>query len=298
LQAPRSLKNPARRHTHASIGHAVSQDLRKWDVLPDVLAPNRAVPDAWDSRATWTGSILRHQDLWYLFYTGVSLREGPLVQRVGLATSTDLLHWERCGDTPLIEADPRWYELSDPDIGNNQAWRDPWVFRHPASGDFHALITARSKEDPVDARGVIAHARSDDLLHWEVLPPVTAPGEFDQLEVPQLVTLNGHYYLLFSTTADATGALRQHRLGTPPVTGTHYLVAGNPLGPFRYTTDTFLMGDTLGSRYAGKLVRAPDGNWVFLAWCMHAPDGTFIGELADPLPIRVDKAGALHIDSH
>jgi beta-fructofuranosidase len=42
LQAPRSLGRPELRHRNATIGHAVSTDLRTWEVLPDVLGPGPA----------------------------------------------------------------------------------------------------------------------------------------------------------------------------------------------------------------------------------------------------------------
>ena len=293
LQAPRSLEREELRHWHASIGHAVSQDLRKWQVLPDALAPSEAA--AWDDKSTWTGSIIRHGERWTMFYTGTSQADKGLIQRIGLATSTDLIRWEKHPANPVLTADPRWYELLDSGQWHDQAWRDPFVFQHPQTGDFHALITARVNEGPADARGVIAQARSPDLTHWEVLPPVTEPGDFGQMEVPQWVEINGRYYLLFCTTASTTAAQHIERTGLPPVTGTHYLVADNPLGPFHFTTDQFLVGDVIGSLYAGKLVQEPDGNWSFLAWHYFAPNGEFIGELSDPYPVTVDDAGNLSV---
>ena len=92
LQASRSLGEPELRHWNVSIGHAVSQDLRNWEILPDALKPS-AASGQWDNYTTWTGSVIQHGGLWYLFYTGGSQRENGLVQRIGLATSTDLLHW-------------------------------------------------------------------------------------------------------------------------------------------------------------------------------------------------------------
>jgi beta-fructofuranosidase len=68
------------------------------------------------------------------------------------------------------------------------------------------------------------------------------------------------------------------------------------LGPFRFPTDEFLVGDPIGSLYSGKLVRGPDGEWTLLASCMFAPDGTFLGELSDPLPVSVDGAGNLSVN--
>ena len=195
LQAPRSLPDPDLRHWHVSIGHAVSADLRNWEILPDALAPSDG--DAWDDYTTWTGSIIRHEGLWYMFYTGAARAEDGLVQRIGFATSADLITWQKYGGNPVLTADPRWYELLDTDLWHDQAWRDPWLFRHPQTGEFHALITARANQGPADERGVIGHARSADLVQWQVEPPLTPPGEFGYLEVPQLVAMaNGRYSLL------------------------------------------------------------------------------------------------------
>ena len=155
------------------------------------------------------------------------------MQRIGLATSGDLIRWEKHPENPLLVADPRWYELLDPDLWHDQAWRDPWIFRHPEPADF----TPSSLPVPTTARptvAVIGHARSDDLIHWEVLPPLTEPGDFGHLEVPQLTCIRGRYYLLFCATASVHSAARRQRTSLEPVTGTHYLVADDPLGPFRF----------------------------------------------------------------
>jgi beta-fructofuranosidase len=180
LQAPRALGNPDLRHWSASIGHAMSQDLRNWQVLPPALSTSPVGSNTWDDYATWTGSVISHDGLWYLFYTGCRRSEQGLIQRVGLATSTDLLHWEKYPANPILTADARWYEQLDRHLWFDQAWRDPWVFQHPDTGDFHALITARANHGPTDERGVIGHAQSVDLIHWEVLPPLVGQGDFGQ----------------------------------------------------------------------------------------------------------------------
>jgi len=294
LQAPRSLGDPDLRHWNVSVGHAVSQNLRYWRVLPDALRPGSS--GDWDDYTTWTGSIIQHEGLWYMFYTGGNRAERGLAQRIGLATSGDLMHWEKHPANPVIVADPRWYELLDLNLWHDHAWRDPWVFHYSETGSFHALITARANHGPADGRGVIGHARSDDLIHWEVLPPLTEPGEFGHLEVPQLVYIQGRYYLLFCATASVYSAAQRQRTGLKPATGTHYLVAKDPLGPFHFSSDEFLVGDEISSLYAGKLARGPDGDWVFVASRMFAPDGTFIGELSDPFPVTIERAGDLSVD--
>lgn len=275
LQAPRSLPDPDLRHWNVSIGHAVSTDLRHWRPLPDALAP--AAAGAWDDYTTWTGSVLRHDGRWFMFYTGTSRREDGKVQRVGLATSEDLTTWHRYGDRPLIEADPRWYEVDGRDW-EEVAWRDPWVFPDPAGAGFHAVITARATHGDPTTRGVVGHATSEDLLTWTVRPPITESGWFGHLEVPQVERVGDRWWLLF-----CTGPGPRH-----PGHGTHALSAEQPLGPYRWTTHQPLDTDARGSRYAGRLVETGQG-WQLLAWLQHGPDG-FVGELADPVPVRPDGA--------
>ena len=297
LQAPHELVEQELRHWNASVGHAASDDLRNWRVLPDALHPG---PEgAWDDGAIWTGSILERDGTWHMLYTGINARERQeeaIIQRIGLATSTDLIRWEKHPQNPLIEADPRFYSQRDPSpLESERMWRDPWVFQHPRTGKYHALITARTIEGPADGRGVIGHARSSDLVRWETLPPLTEPGHFYALEVPQLVELGGRYYLLFSTWAEAHSAARREETRLEPVGGTHYLIADDPLGPFRFSTHDFLMGDPVGSLYSGKLVEGPDGRPYFLAWRNFTPDGAFVGELADPFQVAVDGEGNLSV---
>jgi beta-fructofuranosidase len=294
LQASRALANADMRHWNVSIGHAVSRDLRQWRILPDALHPSdlSIEPEPFDTYTTWTGSIIQHDNLWYMFYTGGKRSENGLIQRVGLATSRDLVTWDKYSNDSLIEADPRWYETLNLSEWRDESWRDPFVFRLD-DGMYHALICARANDGPADGRGVIAHAQSVNLLDWEVLPPVLTPGDFSQMEVPQVCEIGGRYYLLFCTSKADFSAARLTRIGQLAVTGTHYLAADQPLGPYRYLSDEFLAGDTLGSLYAGKLIPDATGQWLFVAFRNLTENGSFVGEIIDPLPVRVERNGRL-----
>ena len=281
LQAPRSLGDPEARHLNATIGHAVSTDLRHWDLLEDALHPGEL--GAYDDQATWTGSIVRHDDVWWMFYTGVTRPSGARVQRVLSATSPDLVSWSRT--STVVEADETWYEnLSNAPEAN---WRDPWVFRDEESRSFHMLVTARANHGPADGRGVIGHAASDDLLTWRVGPPLSAPGEFAALEVPQLIGLDGRWLVLFSAAAHWHSAARLSRPDVRPETGTHYLQADSALGPYTLGSDQFLVGYPHEARfYAGRLLRFA-GELHFFAWEPLTDDGDFAGVLSDPMPVTV-----------
>ena len=285
LRSPQS-QDPEDRHWNVRIGHARSDDLRSWTVLADALAP--AERGSWDDLTTWTGSVLRHDDRWWMFYTGTSHRERGLVQRVGLAVSDDLTTWHRHGTEPLIEADPRWYELLDLASWPEQAWRDPWVFRAD-DGTFHCLVTARAGSGDPATRGVIGHAVSQDLLSWEVRPPVTGPGPFGHLEIPQVVQLGGHWWLLFSSPASSHG----HAPATAGVGGTHVLRGdAGPTGPFAWSTHQLLDGDEVGSWYGGRVVEDSSGRPYLLTWRLHDETGAFVGAVGDPLALSVEGVGS------
>src|SRR3979409_2316464 len=85
LQAPKSIGNPDARHWNVSVGHAMSQDLVSWTVLPDAIA--RGPAGSGGDASTWPGSVLEKDGRWYLLYTGTSHSDDRLVQRIGLAES-------------------------------------------------------------------------------------------------------------------------------------------------------------------------------------------------------------------
>lgn len=277
LKASRALVDPDRRHWRASVGHAVSVDLHTWEERADALVFGD--PPAYDDQATWTGSVVRADDgSWRMFYTGISRAEAGLVQRVVAARSDDLTTWERL---PLVvEADPRWYEQLDRGVWVDQAWRDPWVFRDPAGGGWHMLVTARARDGAPLERGVIGHATSPDLTTWTVAPPLSDPGAgFGQLEVPSVQVVDGRGVLLFSCLA---GEMSGERRAQDPGGGIWAVAVDSLTGPYDVAGATLLHDH---SRYAGHLVQDRSGRWVLLAFDNVTPEGGFGGVLADPVPV-------------
>jgi beta-fructofuranosidase len=278
LFAPRALQDERRRHHRAAIGHAVSADLRNWVQVGDVVAASE--PPAFDDMATWTGSVVRGDDRWWLFYTGVTPVDGKILQTIGAATSADLEVWHKQSTAPLVTADDRWYERLGGGDWHEEAWRDPWVLRDPGGDGWHMLITARANHGPDDDRGVLGHAHSRDLRRWEVRPPLSRPGSgFGHIECPQVASVDGRMVLVFSCLDPQFSAARR---ATGVTGGILYVPTDSPTGPFDVAAARQLTSDAF---YCGRLIEDRSGRPVLLAFLYHDEGRQFLGELSDPMPV-------------
>jgi len=292
LQAPRALGDPIARHTHAAVGHAVSPDWEHWTILPDALTASPS--PAWDDLAIWTGSIVRGDTgRWHFFYTALSQHEGGRVQRIGRADSDDLITWHRAGAEPLLCADPRWYETIDQMDWHEETWRDPWVLRDPEGDGWHMLITARDPVAPRLRDGILGHARSADLVTWELGPPLTAPAGFGQLEVPQVRCVDGTWLLVFTTAGQHWSEAYRRSNPQSPVTGTHYLMADDPRGPWTIAPGAFLDGAEPCKRYAARIVKTAAG--LRILGFADGGKAHFGGYIMDPEPVEVLADGRLEV---
>lgn len=285
LRASHALHDPERRHRRASIGHAVSTDLREWRVVSDALVASDG--PAFDDLATWTGSVVRDPaGGWRMFYTGVCRAEDWHVQRVGVATSEDLLVWHKDPANPIVAADRRWYAKRD--AGHpDEAWRDPWVYADPDGDGWHMLVTASSPTADLCDRAIVGHARSADLRSWEVQPPLSEPAGFGMVEVLQFHQVDGRGVALFSCLRSE---LDSSRAATGTTGGIWAVACDDPRKGIDIGAATLLTDDRL---YAGRLVRDRSGQSVLLGFHHTGDDGEFVGGLSDPIPVGWDEDGRL-----
>lgn len=281
LQASRALGDPERRHHFPSVGHAISSDLKSWKVVQDAIAIGD-VP-AFDDATTWTGSVVQAEDgNWWMFYTGSNRAQG-LVQRIGAATSPDLLTWTKQPDVGPIEADARWYEKLGDSNWHDEAWRDPWVCKIPGDDKWHMFITARANHGEVANRGVMGHATSNDLCSWQVESPLSQPGAgFGQLEVLQYAVVDGVPLMIFNC------GWREYAPETLARVGKNDGVWSKPVDPDLKSVD--FTGAELYpdySIYAARLVQGTDQGWYLLGF-KNIVDGEFVGEICDPIPVTAD----------
>ena len=165
--------------------HMVSTDLVHWKQLP--IAINLGGPDDPDETC-WSGSVIEGGGLFHIFYTGHNSGRGKYpTDTVCHATSSDLIHWSKDPANPILIPDPRWYD--------DDWWHDPCVFRNEEDNHYWMLITARTRDKSIPRRGCIALAKSQDLEHWEVYPPLWMPY-LGEPEVPEVFQIDGRWYLV------------------------------------------------------------------------------------------------------
>jgi beta-fructofuranosidase len=188
----------------------------------------------------FTGCAMEHDGLFHIFYTGHNphLRAaGKPEQAVMHATSTDLIHWEKDPANPIMFADQDRFEMHD--------WRDPFVFWNPEAEEWWMLLAARTKQGPINRRGITALASSKDLKQWEIRDPFWVPDLYFTHECPDLFKIGDWWYLLYSTFSERNL--------------THYRMSRSLAGPWLAPTNDSFDGRAF---YAAKT--ASDGQRRFI----------------------------------
>ena len=134
-------------------GHATTRDFITWETHEACFFINTR---GWDHGHVFAPFVISHGGRHWMFYTGVAADN---TQRIGVATSADLFHWERAGDRPVIR--PEEYGWAFCPTTGGAACRDAHVIAH--DGRFQMYYTAVKK----DGNGCVARASSTDLLNWQ-----------------------------------------------------------------------------------------------------------------------------------
>lgn len=232
---------------HDFIAHAVSKDAMTWRRVSNALFVGD--PGSWDDDMLWTMHVSPDPDRpgsWRMFYTGLARAEFGRVQRVGLARSDDLYTWTRCEDDAYpLEITGEWYESSVDEGRNWVSFRDPFFHLDPITGDRLLLSSARVKNGPIIRRGCVGLARETVPDRFSFEAPLYTPGLYDDVEVPNLLYLDGRYYLIGSTRED---------------TKIHYWHAEQSSGPYENFADNVLLPK---GNYAARICRNGDRTLLF-----------------------------------
>jgi len=263
---------------HDYIAHAVSQDGIKWERVKNALFVSD--PKAWDDDMLWTMHITPNPyrpNAWRMFYTGLCMGERGRIQRIGLAHSQDLYHWEKdtSGHYPLEISGPD-YETQLDDGRQWVSFRDPFCFME--NGRVYLLATARTNKGPVIRRGCTALAQEVSENQFDFLPPIFSTMHYDELEVPNLFTMDGRYYLVASIREDVK---------------VHYWWANQLTGPYYNFADNVLMPQ---GNYAARIIQTEE---TTLLWNFFFRGLSTKGEhlMVPPKELTVDERGELHLKS-
>ena len=131
------------------VGLAVSTDLLKWTKSEGNPVLRAGPPGTWDHRAAKLPVVAKHGGTYVMLYTGKDGRGAA----IGLATSKDLLHWDKAASNPAIQGRPgKW---------------DPLITTCPAivqrNGVYHAIYRGMTGFYSDQKLGLLT---SRDLLHW------------------------------------------------------------------------------------------------------------------------------------
>lgn len=89
------------------IGLATSNNLKDWSKNKENPVFSEGKEDNWDSDFVAHGYVYRENGLFYMLYDGS--RKGNWLEEIGLAESTDLIHWKKHPD-PVFRVGPVWWE--------------------------------------------------------------------------------------------------------------------------------------------------------------------------------------------
>ena len=274
---------------HDFIAHAVSTDGINWRRVRNALFIGD--PGAWDDLMLWTMHVTadpHRPGFWRMFYTGLSRRDKGGIQRLGMAVSHDLYRWRKvpvnwidgrgpedpnpvkkarlesqrrggdeihaefdAGSCWPLTPDPEHYESSLDEGRHWVSFRDPFFYCEGPGEPGWLLAAGRVKEGPVVRRGCVAAMKEVGPGHFAGRPPLHHPGLYDDIEVPNLLKIEGEYYLIGSLREDAK---------------IRYWHASQIGRPWRSYADNVLMAK---GNYAGRICQDDHG---YLVWNFYSAD--------------------------
>jgi beta-fructofuranosidase len=255
--------NPVRAHWgDMQWGHAVSRDLVHWQTLPVALSPT---PGHCDQRGCWTGSLFHEHGGFYLFYTAIPEFQPTFRQTQALATSSDLVTFEKYAASPLIYNKP---------AGAGTCFRDPCVYKDEFG---YAMVIGSELEGNKGGQALLY--RSEDLLKWQYRGPlfVADADSGHDFECPDFFPLGDRHVLLSSRNRQWA------HVG--------HLVPGSRNEKFTRDSLTPIETDRF---YAGKTAVDDSGRRLLWGWLMDDNTGPGLNT-PDPVVLARGWAGVLSL---
>jgi predicted GH43/DUF377 family glycosyl hydrolase len=150
---------------------ATSTDLKHWQRHGVILPANKG---AWNTDWTKSGAIVPRKvnGKWWMYYMGTSKGpDGEKRDKMGLATSDDLLHWSDATDKPVLDVRPHAFDSRVMEPGPAPiVTRSGILLLYNAADDKFVYRPAWVLFDVRDPRRVVARADEPFMepeLEWE-----------------------------------------------------------------------------------------------------------------------------------
>ncbi len=210
-------------------GHARTKDFIHYEELPVALSPDMP----YDRDGCWSGTAIVKDGVLYLFYACICGE----TQAVGVAYSSDGVHFEKYAGNPVIASFP-------PD--GSPDFRDPAVCF--AEGKYWCVMASGNRERNA---AVLLLYESDDLLHWRYRGIMREWENARFAECPSFLRF-GEKYLLASSVCMEEG----HR----------FSMAVGSFADGRFRPEITGEVDKGPDQYAGQVFRDPAGRALLLSW--------------------------------
>ncbi|MBV8882380.1 MAG: family 43 glycosylhydrolase [Chroococcidiopsidaceae cyanobacterium CP_BM_RX_35] len=224
---------------------AISTDLTHWQDLGTILEPEPA--NCWESGRIFAGFTYKEDGIYYLFYSAAG-NEGIHLnnEAIGLATSSDGLHFSRYSNNYLLKPDDDdpWYGLWN-GTGHFH-WRDPYILKDDKTGSYYMFICASARV-PGDFQGCIGLAVADSISGpYKLLPPaVRVPVDaaeawpYYHMERPQVIYKNDKYHLFFSCFKQFFNPSWLQKVKHKRITNSslYWYIADSITGPYKPVND-------------------------------------------------------------
>ena len=189
---------------YGRVTHFTSTDLVKWPEHQPAMVGNDIA----------TGSVVRHDNRYYLFYTDSD------IQQIRLVVSDNPWVFDFSKSKLVAKADEKVYKM-----GKKKKFRDAHVFYYEKEQLWWMLIEATS--DDACAIGLF---KSKDLLTWTQHDPISKEKSHVHASCPQVFEKDGRWYLTYLDY------------------GTRYATADTPYGPWDFRSKYHSQYFTAASR--------------------------------------------------
>lgn len=146
-------------------GLARGRDIWHLEKLPQAPVLEPSPGDEWDSGGIYKAAVYEIEGRYWMFFNAKN-KAGDWVEQTGLATSTNLVHWEKHQGNPILRVGP-------PGSWDSRFASDPVLTR--IGGVWHLFYYGFDGRQACDG---VALSNGGSLVDWAKLPanPILRPG--------------------------------------------------------------------------------------------------------------------------